>query len=55
MEHVTAVADNEKGEETAVLLTGELTVTPASAGTEKVRPAEQARVTNRIFFIGRFL
>ena len=44
-EQVEASADNVKGEETSVSLTGELTVTPANAGRERAsapKPASTA-------------
>jgi hypothetical protein len=50
-EQVAALADRVKGVVTLVLVTGELTVTPASAGTVKARRVKGARVKERSIFI----
>jgi hypothetical protein len=46
-------ADRVKGDETSVLLAGEFTVTPASAGTDSVATAEQTTRRLREIFIGQ--
>jgi hypothetical protein len=50
-EHVAALADRVKGVVTLVLVTGELTVTPASAGTVRARRVKGERVKERSIFI----
>jgi hypothetical protein len=50
-EQVTALADKVNGVVTLVLLTGELTVTPARAGTVRARRVKGARVKERSIFI----
>jgi hypothetical protein len=51
-EQVDALAESVKGEETSVLLTGLLTVTPASAGTVIATKSEEATESDRMMFIG---
>jgi hypothetical protein len=43
-EQVDAEAERVKGDETLVLLEGLLTVTPAKAGSERVRTAEDVTI-----------
>jgi hypothetical protein len=50
-EQVAAEAFNVKGEATLVLVEGLLTVTPARAGTVRVRAITEARVRFRASFI----
>ena len=50
-EHVLALADSWKGEETVVLLAGLLTVTPANAGKDKTKTADQVSVIFSAIFI----
>jgi hypothetical protein len=51
-EQVAALAERVNGEGTSVLFTGLFTVTPASAGTERAKTKEEARVKERSIFIG---
>jgi hypothetical protein len=54
-EQVLAIAERLKGEDTSVLFTGLLTVTPASAGMVKVTASEAATENDRIICIGILL